>query len=188
MLEREDHDAHNEDEVGSADNEKNDANFDEDFDYVEDDDIIEEPEEGDDEIDEDMFEPLYLGSKIIVCGAYCAIMDFKKKCRVPFATILSLLQLLQLVCPAGNKLPRSIYRIKKFFGQLGVKQTKTLYCSTCHEGIEDKCSKSSCPAREPDSFISMDISRQLKTILSRKFQGTLLYIVYFVATCIYYVF
>ena len=68
-----------------------------------DDDII-GAEEGDDKIDEDVFEPLYPGSMITVCGAYCAIMDFKRKCHVPLQTILSILQLLQLVCPAGNTL------------------------------------------------------------------------------------
>ena len=31
-----------------------------------------------------MFEPLYEGAHITVCGAYCALMELKRVCRLPF--------------------------------------------------------------------------------------------------------
>ena len=47
------------------------------------------------EIEEDMFKPLYDGAGIYVCGAYCAILEFKRACRLPFTAVSMLLQLLQ---------------------------------------------------------------------------------------------
>lgn len=66
-------------------------------------------------VDSNMFEPLYDGASITICGAYCALMEFKRACRLPFTTIDKLLELLHLLCPSNNKLPSSIYKLKKFF-------------------------------------------------------------------------
>ena len=56
------------------------------------------------QIEEDMFKSLFDGAGISMCGAYCAIMEFKRMCRIPFTAIAALLQLLQLLCPPDNKL------------------------------------------------------------------------------------
>ena len=61
-----------------------------------------------------MFKPLFDGAGISVCGAYCAVMEFKRMCRLPFTAIAMLLQL-QLLCPPDNKLPWSVYVWKKVF-------------------------------------------------------------------------
>ena len=55
------------------------------------------------DIDSELFEPLYEGASITACGAYCALMEFKRACKLPFPAMLMLLQLLQLLCPSGNK-------------------------------------------------------------------------------------
>ena len=66
-------------------------------------------EEDEMKLDDELLGPVYDGSKVTVLGAYCAIMEFKRACRLPFTAIAMLLQLLQLLCPSVNKLPRSVY-------------------------------------------------------------------------------
>ena len=66
-------------------------------------------------IDNEFWEPVYEGANISTVGAYCAIMEFKRACRLSFSTIAMLLQLLQLLCPSHNKLFKSIYTFKKSF-------------------------------------------------------------------------
>ena len=56
----------------------------------------------DDNIEENLFEPLYDYAKITVSDAFCAIMEFKRACRLPFTAIAKLLDLLQLVGPVNN--------------------------------------------------------------------------------------
>ncbi len=43
--------------------------------------------EDDIELDECLFEPIYENASITVSGAFCAIMELKRKCRLPFTTI-----------------------------------------------------------------------------------------------------
>ena len=62
-----------------------------------------------------MFEPIYENAPISLCGAFCAIMEFKRSCNMSFSCIDRLLQLLQLFCPPSNSLPHSVYAIRKFF-------------------------------------------------------------------------
>ncbi len=70
-----------------------------------------------------------------VCGALCAIMQFKSKCHFSFSTIVQLLQLLHLLCPVENKLPRSVYILRKFFNQFVAKMKRKQYCAKCHKAI-----------------------------------------------------
>ena len=84
------------------------------------------------EVDCNLFEPLYDGANITVCRAYCAIMEFKRACKLPFSAILMLLQLLQLLCPPGSKLPQSIYILKKFFQKRSSRHKRRLFCPDCH--------------------------------------------------------
>ena len=107
---------------------------------------VSHPEEEFD-IDEKMFEPLYDGANITICGAYCALMEFKRACRLPFTTIDKLLELLQLLCPPNNSLPRSTYKFKKFFQQFSSSYQKQLFCSNClveFRGDQSKCDNPSC--------------------------------------------
>ena len=50
-----------------------------------------EGEDEDIEVDHDMFQPIYENAKITVCGVYCAIMEMKRKCRLPFTTVAIIL-------------------------------------------------------------------------------------------------
>lgn len=74
-----------------------------------------EDEDKEMELEDHMIRPIYENANITLCGAYCAIMEFKRACRLPFTAIAMLLQLLQLLCPKDNTLPKSVYVFKKFF-------------------------------------------------------------------------
>ena len=126
-------------------------------------------EDSDQEVDENMFEPIYDGANITVCGAYCAIMEFKRVCRLPFTAIAMLLQLLQLLCPAANKLPRSVYVLKKFFQKHSSPHIKQTFCSECHlEMDQGKCTNSDCQGKEADYLISLKPDRSIRMIVVSK--------------------
>lgn len=121
------------------------------------------------EIDEKMFEPLYDGASITVCGAYCAIMEFKRVCRLPFTAIAMLLQLLQLLCPPANKLPRSIYVLKRFFHKYSSPHTTQRFCPECRTELEvnqRKCTNFGCRGKEIDYLITLKPDRSIQTIVA----------------------
>jgi len=119
------------------------------------------------EIDEKMFEPIYDGASITVCGAYCAIMEFKRACRLPFTAIAMLLQLLQLLCPPANKLPRSVYVLKKFFQRYSSPHTTQRYCPECRTELERKqCTNAGCQGKETDYLITLTPDRSIQTIVA----------------------
>ena len=125
-------------------------------------------------IEEDMFKPLYDGAGISVCGAYCAIMEFKRVCRLPFTAIAMLLQLLQLICPADNKLPRSVYVWKKFFQRRSSKYTKLRFCCHCNHQLgtgDKKCSGVDCQEvnQEPNTLIVLKPDKAIRQIFLRKY-------------------
>ena len=62
----------------------------------------------------ELFEPLYQGADITVCGAYCCIMQFATMNKLTYTAISELIKLLHLVFPPQNKLPSSFYKLKKF--------------------------------------------------------------------------
>lgn len=120
------------------------------------------------EINDEMFKPLYGGSNISVCGAYCASMHFKSSCRVSFSTMSELLKLLQLLCPVDNKLPKTVYVFRKFFERFSADKEVKQFCPSCHEEINGKYQNTNCLNEEPDSYICVDMKRQMHTILSCK--------------------
>ena len=118
-----------------------------------------------------MFEPLYEGAHITVCGAYCALMEFKRVCRLPFSALAMLLQILQLLCPPGNKLPQSVYILKKFFQKYSSKLTKLRFCGSCNQQLQEKqrkCSNIQCEV-EPSTLIVIRPDKAIKRILTSKF-------------------
>ena len=105
---------------------------------IEDEELIIEDEElselncDDETIQDKMFDPIYEHADITVCGAYCVLMEFKRACRVPFTTIAKLLNLLQLLCPSNNNLPKSVYFLKKFFKKFSSSYDRRCFCRICH--------------------------------------------------------
>ena len=99
-------------------------------------------------------------------------MHFKTCCRLSFSTISELLTLLQLLCPSNNKLPKSIYTLRKFFEKFSAEKEIKEYCPSCHNQVNEKCANPACAHinEEPDCYIKVDMKNQMKTILSRKFK------------------
>ena len=121
-----------------------------------------------------MFRPLFDGAGISVCGAYCAIMEFKRVYRLPFTAIAMLLQLLQLLCPADNKLPQSVYVWKKFFQRQSSKYTKLRYCCHCNQQLstsDKKCSGADCQEvnQEPNTLIVLRPDKAIRRIFLREY-------------------
>ena len=121
-------------------------------------------------IDDDFWEPVYEGANVSTVGAYCAIMEFKRACRLFFSTIAMLLQLLQLLCPSHNKLPKSIYTFKKIF-QRNLIHLNVVNCSNCKSEYQEgqkHCNNSECHFLEPDTLITFNYRKAIRRVLKRK--------------------
>ena len=123
------------------------------------------------EIEDSLFVPLYENASITQCGAYCALMEFKRSCRLPFTTIAKLLDLLQLLCPPNNNLPQSVYKFKKFFTKFSTHCEKRNFCRVCHVEYKDgqkKCNTSSCRLTEADTLVNFDSKTAIRRVLKSK--------------------
>ena len=128
-------------------------------------------EEDEEQLDDELLGPLYDGSKVTVLGAYCAIMEFKRACRLPFTAIAMLLQLLQLLCPSVNKLPRSVYVFKKFFQRYSSPSKRTNFCFECgvsYDLDQKWCANRDCRRHEPNTMISLNPIRAIQRVVSSK--------------------
>ena len=81
-----------------------------------------------DSIPKEMLKPLYPGSVLSVCAAYCLIMQFAIASKLSYTAIENLLKLLQLLCPSSNILPSNFYQLKKFFKQYTPSYEKKRVC------------------------------------------------------------
>ena len=123
--------------------------------------------EDDIELDECLFEPIYENASITVSGAFCAIMELKRKCRLPFTTIQKLLDLLQLLCPPNNKLPQSNHILKTFFKKLSIPlKRRRATCDTEFQADQTCCS--SCVQKEPNTLITLNSKRAITRVLKIK--------------------
>ena len=112
------------------------------------------------------------GGRVTVVGAYCAIMELKRKCRLPFTAIVMVLQLLQLLCPLGNKLPTTKHQLMSFFRRYPVSYSRQNFCCTCISPIQShvrRCNKE-CTKQEPNSIIEIPPDTALQQIMSGKFK------------------
>ena len=114
-----------------------------------------------------MFEPLYPGSTVSVCGGVCAIMHFCTTSKLSYTAISELLKLLQVLCPVPNSLPTTVYRLKQFFKQYNLKYNIHQYCSECLNQVNDcHCSEAS---RKMCHVVDAPIEKPLEIIISSKF-------------------
>ena len=108
---------------------------------------------------------LYDNAGITVCGAFCALMEFKRASHLPFTTITKLLDLLQLLCPSNNNLPTSVYKLRKKFHQFSSSHTKHYFCHTCHTKFtagQNACSN--CELATPDTLITIDPKKAIARV------------------------
>ena len=125
--------------------------------------------------DKELFEPLYDGADITICGAYCCIMQFASSNKLSYTAISELIKLLHILCPAHNKLPSSFYMLKKFFKQFNVAFEHQRICTTCSTPVET--GDSDCPTctengvYNPEAvgdLLHIPIQKALKTVISSK--------------------
>ena len=88
-----------------------------------------------------MSNKIYSGSQVTVLEAYCLLMELKRTCRLSFTTMVMLLSLLQILCPAGNLLPTSKHQLLKFAYQFKSKHSRIDYCRSCGNELESSLSK-----------------------------------------------
>ena len=118
-----------------------------------------------------LFDPIYKDASITLCGAFCAIMEFKRSCCLRFKTIEKLLNLLQLLCPPDNTLPKTLNDIRKFFSAASGKVTSRKFCATCDLELQRKqkyCSVDTCHKKEPSTLVVLDSAKSLKRVLTSK--------------------
>ena len=129
------------------------------------------------ELNDELFEPIYENAKITLCGAYCAIMEFKRVCRLPFSSLAMLLQLLQMLCPPGNNLPRTVYAFKKIFCKASPSKETHCFCADCNVQFREGqkfCDNTACRKRESSKLIHFDITGAMKRVLLSKLKVVLL--------------
>ena len=131
-----------------------------------------ESDESDDDPDSDFSRLIYPSASVTVLGAYCAIMELKRACRLPWSAIVMVLQLLQLLCPAGNLLPRTKHKLSTFSRRYMSEHFRQNYCQTCMSELQgnQKCSSNECPSGEPNSLIYIKPDDPLKRTISGKDQ------------------
>ena len=115
-----------------------------------------------------MAEPIYPGARVTVLGAYCLLMELKRVCRLPFSAMIFILNVLQLLCPAGNLLPTTKYQLLKFAHQSASSHKRIDFCSFCGTelGISKRCSSTACGKGEPNTLIMVSPDQALTKIIS----------------------
>ncbi len=83
-----------------------------------------------------MMDKIYPGSTVSVLSGYCLLMEFKRLCKVSFSTMVVLLNLLQLLCPANNLLPTTKYQLLKFVKKSTSLHSKIDFCRSCSAVIK----------------------------------------------------
>lgn len=109
-----------------------------------------------------LFNPLYPGAEITLCGALCAIMQFCSRNKLTYSAIGELLQLLHVLCPP-SQLPKTFYLFKKFFDNFSQDHI--------HQGVCLQCKKSGCSCGTASfngsaHLVNVDVTRSLKAIVS----------------------
>ena len=118
-----------------------------------------------DQIDDEMLKPVYEKANITLCAAYCAILEFKRSCHLPFTAIKNCLSYCNYCVPL-NILPKSVYMFKKFFTKFSSPLQKHQYCPNCKLVIEN-CTCDS-QSSEPDSLITLDAEKTITRVVKSK--------------------
>ena len=118
-----------------------------------------------DQLDSTLFDSLYDGAHVSVCGAYCAIMEFASTFKLPYTTVDGLLKLLLFLCPKSSKLPTSTYMLHKFFKQFSSQPTKTRLCDNYHTSLGDRSTCDDCGlCKNPNVLLHLPIKRAIEAV------------------------
>ena len=81
--------------------------------------------------------PLYNGTDLTAIASVCLIMQFALSNNLTNKAIEDLLKLLNRLLPFPNHLPKSYYKLKKFFDQFSVPYNYSEVCTSCNKCKED---------------------------------------------------
>lgn len=113
-----------------------------------------------------MAQPMYPGSSVTVLGAYCILMEVKRLCRLPFSTMVILLEVLQLLCPAKNLLPTTKYQLIKFARKFSSTNSRIDFCRSCGKLLQRRHKCPQCQKTEVNSMILVSPDQALEQIIS----------------------
>ena len=124
-----------------------------------------------------MSNKIYSGSQVTVLEAYCLLMELKRICRLSFTTMVMLLSLLQILCPAGNLLPTSKHQLLKFAYQFKSKHSRIDYCRSCGDELESscRCPSNTCRKEEPNSILLFSPNQAIQRIIRGKLHSPLFF-------------
>ena len=83
-------------------------------------------------------EPLYNGADLTTIALVCLIMQFALSNNLTNKAIEDLLKLLNHLLPFPNHLPKSYYKLMKFFDQFSVPYSYSEVCTSCNKCKEDR--------------------------------------------------
>jgi len=108
--------------------------------------------------------PLYNGTDLTTITSVCLIMQFALSNNLTNDAIENLLELLNLFLPFPNHLPKSYYKLKKFFDQFSVPYSKSEVCTACNNFKEDcNCQP---PLQATGHLLHISLTKPLSAVLT----------------------
>jgi hypothetical protein len=134
-------------------------------------------------------QPLFAGSRVSSLEAYIMIFQYALRHHLTAKASSELLLLLQVLLPAVNLLPKSLYLLKKFFLKAfpNICVTEHYYCQVCHTPRDPsslhQCSNELCVSRKFDRFITVPLAPQLQEMMKGMFSIIIFYVNYTKSCC-----
>ena len=103
------------------------------------------------------------------------ILLFALRHNLTYEAISDLLNLLNLITPTPNKIPKSLWLFRQLVEKRCTKAQQHLYCSVCQDNISN-CTLSLCPTcgtnlvtSPPGNFSTLSIENQLQSLFKSMF-------------------
>ena len=123
-----------------------------------------------------MTESFYEGSNVTAGKAVLSVMEFCINDHLTYKATDELLKLLQVLCVTPNKLPNSVYLLKKHFRDFKRSEYSFKRSEYSHNKACSKCRKdsSNCSCDDPShgDLITIPIEKPLEAIVSSKYPHT----------------
>ena len=110
---------------------------------------------------------LYQGARLTVFQSHLLIFQYAVRHSLTTKAFMELLQLLSLHVPQGARVPKSVYKLKRFFMQ-AFPEAKCIphpYCSCCQRplpSLDSRCTGNGCGGGPPIEFITIPLGPQIK--------------------------
>lgn len=112
-------------------------------------------------------QPLFAGSRVSTLEAHFMIFQYALRHHLTAKALAELLSLLQVLAPAANLMPKSVYLLKSFFLQAfpNISVVEQYYCHFCHMPRDHQCSNQLCTRNTFDRFITIPLAPQLQEMM-----------------------